>query len=223
MNVIIVGGGRVGAELAKLLIAGGHRVKLIERDDATATKLERALPEGVVVRGDGTDPTLLERAGVRHAHVAAAVTGLDETNLVACGLARVAFRVPRTVARVNDPRHAWLFTPVVGVDVALDQAALMAHLIAEEMSLGEMMILRKLRRGAFALVEERVHPAARAANRHIDALDLPDGCSLVAVLRGGAILMPAADLVLRAEDEVLAVTPSAAAAALHALLGANGA
>ena len=88
----------------------------------------------------------------------AAVTGEDEVNLVITTLARFEFNVPRVIARVNNPKNAWLFTPEMGVDVALNQADILAHLIAEEMSLGDMMTLLKLRKGEYSVVEEKVHP-----------------------------------------------------------------
>ncbi len=88
----------------------------------------------------------------------AAVTGEDEANLVIATLARFEFNTPRVIARVNNPKNAWLFTGEMGVDVALNQAEIFAHLIAEEMSLGDMMTLLKLRKGEYSVVEEKVHP-----------------------------------------------------------------
>ena len=107
---------------------------------------------------------------MRTANVVAAVTGADETNLVVCSLARFEFGVPRIIARVNNPKNAWLFTPQMGVDVALNQAELIARLVAEEMSLGDMMTLLKLRKGLFSIVEEKVHPASPAVGKSIREL-----------------------------------------------------
>jgi len=219
MNVIITGGGEVGAYLASLLLTGGHRVKVIEIRREEIPPLQRNLSKDVVVAGDGTDPTVLEAAGIRQAHVIAAVTGTDETNLVVTSLARFEFSVPRTIARVHTPKNAWMFTPAMGVDVALNQADLLAHLIAEEMSLGDMMTLLKLRKGQYSLVEERVHPAATAVGKAVRDLDLPSECRLAAIIREGQLLIPHADLILRPADEVLAVVHSSQLAQLAALLG----
>ena len=221
MRVLIVGGGKVGSNLAGLLCAGGHQVKLIELDKHKAALLERELPLGTVMTGSGSDPALLEEARIRQTQVLAAVTGSDEANLVATSLARLEFAVPRTIARVNHPKNAWMFTPQMGVDVALNPSDLMAHLIAEEMSLGEMMTLLKLRKGEFALVEEKVDPRSRAAGQAVGRLELPDQCNLAAILRGGQLLLPKPELVLRPGDEVLAVVHSDHAAGLAALLGAQ--
>jgi trk system potassium uptake protein TrkA len=218
-NVIVVGGGEVGTYLASLLLAGKHQVKVIEVQVEEIPRLQRNLPAEVVVAGNGTDPAVLEAAGIRQAHVVAAVTGTDETNLVVTSLARFEFSAPRTIARVRTPKNAWMFTPAMGVDVALNQADLLAHLIAEEMSLGDMMTLLKLRKGQYALVEERVAPAAVAAGKAVRDLELPAECTLAAVIREGQLLIPRADLVLRAADEVLAVAHASALTQLAALLG----
>lgn len=219
LRVIVVGGGRVGADLAALLLAEGHTVTVIEAHDDEVKTLKRDLPQGAVVYGNGTDPAILEAQGVRDADVVAAVTGADETNLVTASLARFEFHVPRVIARVNHPKNAWMFTPEMGVDVALNQADLMAHLIREEMSVGELATLLKLRKGAYSLVEEKVHPAAPAASKRVADLALPHECTLTAVIRGGKLLIPRPDLVLQPDDEVLAVVHSSAMPALAALLG----
>ena len=219
MNVTIVGGGDVGTYLASLLLAGGHHVKVIEVRREEIARLQHALPAEVVVAGDGTDPAILTAAGIHQAHVVAAVTGTDETNLVVTSLARFEFHVPRTIVRVRTPQHTWMFTAAMGVDVALNQADVLAHLIAEEMSLGDMMTLLKLRKGQYSLVEERIHPTAAAAGKAVRDLDLPPECVLAAVIREGQLLIPRADLILRPADEVLAVVHAAQLPSLAALLG----
>ncbi len=222
MNVVVVGGGKVGARLASLLLSGGHAVKVVEARPEEAGRLVRELPRDAVLAGNGTDPAVLEAAGIRRAAVAAAVTGADETNLVVTSLARFEFGVPRTIARVKNPRNAWMFTPEMGVDVALDQADLLAHLIAEEMSLGDMMTLLKLRKGRFSLVEEKVHPEAPGAGMALRDLALPEECVLVAVLRMGQLLLPRGEVVLHPADEVLALVHASQAARLAAVLGRGG-
>jgi trk system potassium uptake protein TrkA len=218
-QVVIVGGGAVGTHLASLLLAGGHQVTVIEVQREEIPRLQRELSPNVVTIGNGTDPAVLEAAGIRQAHVVAAVTGTDATNLVVTNLARFAFHVPRTLARVHTPKHAWMFTPAMGVDVALNQADVLAHLIAEEMSLGEMMTLLKLRKGQYALVEEQVHPHAPAVGSVLRDLPLPRECAVAGIIRSGQLLIPRPDLVLQAADEILAVVHASQAAHLAALLG----
>lgn len=134
MDVLIVGGGQVGSYLASLLVAGGHRVTVIEARETALGLLRQAAPDARCVLGNGTDPGELEAAGIRTADVVAAVTGTDETNLVITGLARFAFGVRKAVARVNNPHNAWMFTPTMGVDVALNQADVMAQLIVQALA-----------------------------------------------------------------------------------------
>jgi trk system potassium uptake protein TrkA len=133
MNVIIVGGGKAGAALAAMLIGAGHRVKVIEARPEHVASLRRELPPDALLHGSGTDPSVLELAGIHGAGAVVAVTGADEINLVVASLARSEFDVPRTIARVNHPKNAWLFTPEMGVDLALDQADLIARLIATDL------------------------------------------------------------------------------------------
>jgi trk system potassium uptake protein len=133
MNILIIGGGKVGKHLAKLLLSQQQNVKVIEKDNTTQELLERDLPKDALIHGNGTDPGLLESLDVRYTDVVAAVTGKDETNLVACGLAKYEFHAPRTVARINNSKNAWLFTPDMGIDVAFNQADVMAQLMLESL------------------------------------------------------------------------------------------
>jgi trk system potassium uptake protein len=156
---------------------------------------------------------------VRRANALAAVTGEDEANLVITTLARYEFNVPRTIARVNNPKNAWLFNQDMGVDVALNQSDILAKLIAEEMSLGDMMTLLKLRRGEYSIVEEKVHPRAVVVGKALRELSLPQECVFVAIIRKGQLVLPRGDTLLEAMDEVIALVHSAKLTNLAVLLG----
>ncbi len=218
MFVIIVGGGNTGSALAKILLDGGHTVRIIEERASLLEKLLKEFSKEIVFSGDGSSPSVLEKAGIRDALVLAAVTRDDETNLVVTSLARFEFNVPRTIARVNNPKNAWLFTPEMGVDVALNQADILAHLIAEEMSLGDMMTLLKLKRGEYSLVEEKVFPTAFAAHKQIKDLNLPRECTIVAIIRDHQLIIPHGSTVLEPADEVLALVNGNQLSELAALL-----
>jgi len=205
MFVIIVGGGKTGSQLAQGLLEEGHQICIIEGRDTVVVHLREELPDDVVLIGDGSSPAILENAGIDHAQVLAAVTGEDETNLVICTLARFEFNVPRVIGRVNNPKNAWLFTPKMGVDVALNQADILAKLIAEEMSLGDMMTLLKLRKGEYSVVEEKVHPDSEAAGKCLANLAIPSECVTAAIIRQGKLIIPHGDTVLHAADEIIAV------------------
>jgi trk system potassium uptake protein TrkA len=221
MNVIIVGGGKVGGSLASLLIHEKHQVKIIEADRDQLETLKRNLPKDVLILGSGTDPEILEAAGIHRADVLAAVTGEDENNLVATNLARFEFNVPRVIGRVNNPKNAWLYTSDMGVDAALNQADLLGRMIAEEMSLGDMMVLLKLRRGRFSLIEEKIHPRSQAAGKTIQELHFPAraGFTLLAILRKGDLILPEAATQLQVADEILAVVQADHLAELQTILG----
>jgi trk system potassium uptake protein TrkA len=219
MFVIIVGGGKTGSQLATQLIGEGHRVKLIEDRPTVLERLQEELPAEVVIAGDGSSPAVLEAAGIANAQVLAAVTGEDEANLVITTLARFEFNVPRTIARVNNPKNAWLFNTEMGVDVALNQSDILTKLIAEEMSLGDMMTLLKLRKGEFSIVEEKVHPQAIVAGKSLREIDIPSECVLVAILRKGQLIIPKGETILQPVDEVISLVHSSQLARLAALLG----
>lgn len=205
MNVMIIGGGKVGTYLAHYLVSEGHFVRLVELRKEEKPRLLIDLPEDVIVWGNGTNPDTLEKAGIRKMNVVAAVTGQDEVNLVVTCLARFEFVVPRTIVRINHPKNAWMFTEAMGVDVALNQADLMAAMIAEEMSLGDMITLHMLRKGKFNLVEEKVAPNAIAIGKKLKELKLPDQCTISVVLRKGEMLIPNGEFEFQPADEILAV------------------
>jgi trk system potassium uptake protein TrkA len=219
MFVLIVGGGQAGSHLAEILLNQGHKVRVLDRRPDILSRLQRELPTETIIIGDGTDPVDLEAAGIREATVLAAVLPDDEANLIVTSLARFHFGVRRTIARVNSPRNAWLFTPDMGVDVALNNADLMAKLIAEEMSLGDMMVMLKLRRGAYSLVEEKLPPASPAVGVMIKDLNFPPEAVIAAIFREGHVIIPRGTTALQAGDEVLAVVNGDNASQVAALLG----
>jgi len=209
MRVLIVGGGRTGSELARLLLQEGQEVTVVEQRAEVVARLQKEVPEARIVVGDGCEPYILEQAGVRKADAVAAVTGHDEDNLVTCSLARQEFRVRRTLARVNNPKNEWLFTRDMGVDVHVSQAHIMASLMREEMATLSMAVLLRLHKGDTVLVEDILAPNSAAAGRPIRDLALPEDAVLVAIIRGDEIVIPRGNVVLQAGDHVLAMIKSA--------------
>jgi len=206
MNIIIVGGGQVGSYLAALLVKDNNKVTLVEERQKQLTLLNNEFKGVNIIAGGFTDPAVLEKAGIEKADVVVAVTAKDETNLVVSTLAKFEFGVGRVIARVNNPKNNWIFTPEMGVDVGLNQADLMAHIVAEEMSLGDMMMLMKLNKGKHSLIQEKVHPKSPAVGKSLRDLGLPVECVLCAVIRDSNLIIPRGDTVLEANDEILAVS-----------------
>ena len=218
MFVLIAGGGRTGARLASLLLNQNYKVRLIENRRELLGLLHQELPTEVIYEGNPVDPSILEAAGLRDAHAVAAVTSTDSTNLALCYLAKTMFEVPRTIARVNNPNNAWLFTEHFHVDVALNSADVLAHLIQEEMSLGDMMTIFKVRRGRYSVVEEKVPAGAKAIGVQLKDLGLAEYCVIAAIIRDGVMTLPRGDSTLQANDEIIAVASSEGAQKLSELL-----
>jgi len=219
MFVVIAGGGRTGAQLASFLVTQSHHVRLVEHRRDILAHIHRELPTEVIYEGNATNPEVLEAVGVARAQVLAACMASDAENLALCFVARERYRVPRTIACVNNPRCAWLFDKSFHVDVALNQAEILASLIEQEMSLGDMMTLLKLRRGRYSLVGERIPEGARAVGVAIKDLAFPPNSVIAAIIRHGEIVIPRGPLTFEAGDEVLAITDAEGAEELAALFG----
>ncbi|HQU36092.1 MAG TPA: NAD-binding protein [Anaerolineales bacterium] len=205
MFVLIAGGGRTGTRLASLLVNQNYKVRLIEHRRELLTHLHQELPTEVIYEGNAVDPGVLEAAGAREAHVVAAVTSEDATNLAMCFVVKTMFEVPRTIARVNNPVNAWLFNDTFKVDVALNSADVLAHLIQEEMSLGDMMTLFKIRRGHYSVVEEKVPPGAKAIGVQLKDMGLAEHGVIAAIIRDGVMTLARGDSALQEDDEISAV------------------
>jgi trk system potassium uptake protein TrkA len=206
MIVVIIGGGRTGAQLARVLLSQNHEVHLVESRPSVLARIHKELPTEVIHEGDPMDPKVLEGAKIQDANVFCATSTEDEENLALCYLARTKYDVQRTIARVNNPRNAWLFGEMFHVDAAVNQAEIMSRLIEEEMSLGDMMTLLKLKKGNYSLVEEKIIDGAPAIGKAIQELHLPESCIIAAIIRHHEIVMPHGHTRFEAGDEVLAVT-----------------
>ncbi len=218
MLVIIAGAGRVGAQLAKMLLNQDYDVRLIDNRKEILARVHKELPTEVIFEGDPIDSSILEKAGVKDAQVVAACTTSDEINLAICYYVREKYHVNRTIARVNNPKNAWLFDKKFHIDVALNQADILARLIEEEMSMGDMMTLVKLRRGNYSLVEEKISPGAKAIGAMIKDLKLPERVVIAGIIRNGEVMIPRGITMFEEGDEVLAVTDGDGADQLAALL-----
>jgi trk system potassium uptake protein TrkA len=220
MRILIAGGGRTGATLAMTLHAQRHEVRLMEHRPNVLAHIHRELPTELVHEGNPTDPRALELARIAEVQVLVASMASDAENLSLCFIARERFAVPRTIATINDPRFAWLFGPRFHVDVAVNQADILAGLIEQELSVGDMMTLLKLRKGSYSLVSETLPAEARAVGRALRDLEFPRHAVVCAILRRNDVVIPRGDVRFEAGDEVLALVDEASAPELAALFGA---
>ena len=207
MNVLVVGGGRVGSRLCEVLEDDGHRVTVVEKDETRCAVLqERFRSRGIrVVCGDGNDPAILIEAGVRETQALAAATGDDEDNLVVGLLGKREFGVPRLVGKINNPANAWLYNERMGIDAAVDPAMVIAKLLEEEASIGEVVPLLKMPSDDVLLVQVEVAQDAGAVGHSVADLTIPQNTAVVAVIRGQRILTPCRDIILQGGDQVIAL------------------
>ena len=207
MYIVINGGGKVGSYLARTMLESGHDVALIEKRSEVVEKLVGELPEGVLlIHGDGCDAAFQEDAGVGRAEVFVAATGDDDDNLVACQLAKVAFGLPRAVARVNNPKNEHIFN-ALGIE-AISSTTIISRMIEEEATVGDIRTLIALRKGNMAIVEIEL-PTDRCVvcNKSVSELDLPVDCILVALVRGeDEVVTVHGDTRLQPGDQVIAFT-----------------
>ena len=203
MYIIIAGAGKVGWNLARELIGEGHEVTLLESDRNRYLTVEEEL-EHRIQHGDASELWVLERAGIVRADMVVAVTGDDEDNMLISQVAKEKYLVEHTIARVNNPRNLEHFE-LLGIRPVVSATDLILRLIEHEVPHHGLVHLLDLRQEQLEIIELEVAEGAPAAGKSIGELELPEGCLVVSVLRGGTGFVPKADTVIEAGDEVLAV------------------
>ncbi|MCE5324188.1 NAD-binding protein [bacterium] len=203
MYVIIVGGGKVGYHLFEALTAEGHEVLIIEKDRKTAERLAGELGE-MVMYGDGCEIRTMTEAGMGRANVVVAVTGDDEDNLVICQMAKRQFGVPRTLARVNDPKNEELFQQL-GIDQTISSTRIIFNLLEQQIETGQVIPLAALKKGDIEVVEADITSNSPANGVKIGQLDLPANALIISVIRDGHAIIPHADTKIRTGDSVIAI------------------
>jgi trk system potassium uptake protein TrkA len=204
MYVLIAGGGKVGSNLARTLIRGGHEVTLIEQRDPRFVTLEAEF-EHQVHKGDATELFVLERAGVkRPPDIVVAVTGDDEDNVIICQLARDRYGAGMVIARVNDPRNQPYFD-LLGITSTVSATAAIMGLIEHEVPEHGLIHLLELRKENLEIVEITVGEKAECTGRPIKQVRLPEGSRLISVVRNGKAEVPDDSMELEPGDSVLAI------------------
>src|SRR2546421_1631720 len=216
MKVVVAGAGAVGRSVTRELIGNGHDVTLIERNPGHVDV--DAIPAAHWRLGDACELTLLESIHLEEFDVVIAATGDDKVNVVVSLLAKTEFAVPRVVARVNDPRNEWLFDENWGVDVAVSTPRMLASLVEEAVSVGDLVRLMEFRRGQANLVEITLPDDTPWGGKAGKRLELPRDATLVTILRGPRVIVPEADEPLEGGDELVFVATTAVEDALQELL-----
>lgn len=201
MYVILVGAGKVGYYLAKALLAEKHEVVMMEKDRKTADLLAEELGD-VVLYGDGCEIRTMNEAGMGRANVVVAVTGDDEDNLVICQMAKSKFGVPRTIARVNDPKNEELFRRL-GIDQTVSSTRIIFNLLEQQIETGKVIPLAALKKGEMEVVEADITSASPVAGQKVGQLELPTGSLIISIIRDEHAILPHADTKLRVDDCVI--------------------
>ncbi len=208
MKVAIIGAGNVGRAIAKELIGNGHHVLLIDRDPK-ALKME-SVPTAEWLLADGCEITSLDNAKLDQCQVLVAATGDDKVNLVASLLAKTEYGVPRVVARVNHPKNEWLFDNSWGVDVSVSTPRIIAAIVEEAVSVGDVVRLFSLRAGRANLVEITLPDGANSVGKTVGEVAMPEDATLAAIVRDSSVITPHAHDVFSAGDELLFIATSTA-------------
>ena len=206
MYVVLVGGGKVGYFLTRALLADDHEVLLIEQRSDRAARLREEFGDVVVV-GDGCETTTLEEAGASRADVVTAVTGHDEDNLVVCQVAKSRFGVPRTLARINNPKNKDIFTRL-GIDSTVSSTDVIYQLIEQQIPTGDVIPLAARRKGDVEIVEADLIDRSPVAGKTLSEIPLPNDAVVISVMRGEQVLLPNGDTVLHPGDTVIALVKS---------------
>jgi trk system potassium uptake protein TrkA len=219
MYIIVVGGGKVGYYLAKGLLEEGHEILVLEKDADRTTFICNDLGS-VCLRGDGCEVTTLADAGAGRADMFIAVTGDDEDNLVSCQAAKHKFNVPRTVARINNPKNEAIFKKL-GIDVTISSTNIILENIAEEVPTHPITHLLDIKEQGLEIVEIKIPPHSPTIGQKVKELKLPRQSFLSLIIRNQQKpFSPDDDTVLEAEDQIVAVTtPEAEEALGNALRG----
>ncbi len=205
MYMIIVGGGSVGYHLCKALLKEGHEILVLDKD---ATKCENFVDElgSVCVRGDGCEVATLAEAGVSRAEVFIAATDEDEDNLVACQIAKHKFGVPRTIARVNDPKNEDIFRKL-GVDCPISVTNLILEHIEEKIPTHPLIHLLTMGEEKIQIVEVKILEGSKSVGKSVKDLSLPSDSILALLIRNGQKPhVPTVDTILEVNDRIIALT-----------------
>ena len=217
MYIIVVGGGKVGYYLTKSLLEAEHEVLVIELDPQKCAVFVDELNANVL-QGDGCEVATMEKAGMGRADAVVAVTGDDEDNLAVCQVAKHKFNVPRTIARINNPKNEGIFHKL-GIDVTVSSTELILSQIEQVIPSQSLTHLLSLRGVGVSFVEMEIPPDSPALGKPLGKLGIPDDCVLPLVIRGNKeAIIPYGDTVFQAGDQVIAVTSETSEATVRRIL-----
>lgn len=220
MYIVVVGAGKVGFHLTKALLAEEQEVLVIEKEAAKADRIITELG-GTAIQGDGAEVATLLLAGAERADVVAAVTGHDEDNLIIAQVAKRRFNVPRTVARINNPRNEFIFGQL-GIDATVSATQVILSVIQQEIPDHPLVHLLTLQEGGVEFIQLHVTPQSPLVDRPMSEISLPEETAIPLLMRDGRPLVVHADTVFRVDDKLIAVCSSEQEATLRSYVLGSG-
>ncbi|HEU5378848.1 MAG TPA: NAD-binding protein [Ktedonobacteraceae bacterium] len=217
MYIIVGGGGDIGYYVTKSLFTQGHEVLLIEKGAARYQALKEELGQSVV-RGDACEARTMDEVGASRADVIIAVTGEDEDNMVICQVAKKRYKVARTIARLNNPKHEEIFLKL-GIDSMVSPTKTILSLIEAELPSSRFVPLMTLKNAGLEIVEVRVPVESPVVGQTLGAVKLPRSCNLALIIRDKQFVTPSAETVLLANDDVFALVNREGEEALRRAFG----
>jgi trk system potassium uptake protein len=217
MYIIIGGGGDIGYYLTKSLLSQGHEVLLLEKGAIRYQALNEELGQAVV-RGDACEAKTMEEVGVTRADVVIAVTGDDEDNLVICQMAKRRFKVGRTVARLNNPKHGEIFQRL-GIDITVSPTRAILSLIEAELPSSRFVPLMTLKSAGLEIIEMRIPAESPIAGSMLRDVNLPRTGNIALIIRDKEFITPTAETQLMPNDEIFALVNREGEEALRRAFG----
>ena len=202
MNVIVIGGGKVGFYLCKTLLEHGHQPLIIEKNKRTCEYASTQL-DIPTINADGSTIEALTAANASRSDAVIAVTGLDQDNLISCQLAKEIFHVPKTVARVNNPKNAAVMKKL-GVDIPISSTDNIARLLEREVDTARIKALLSLNRGEASRNELQI-PDNPLSGKRLFELDIPEDAVLAAIFRDDKLIIPRGNAQIMSGDKILVI------------------
>jgi trk system potassium uptake protein TrkA len=214
--VIVVGGGKMGYNLTRLLIKEGHEVLLVEKDRARYSELDPELGEHIYM-GDAAESETLKTIGTNRANVMVAVTGDDATNLVICQMAKIMYMIPRTIARISNPRNEDIFS-TLGVDAVVNTTKIVNSLIEKEVDSGMLVPVLEMKGGKVEVLETEVDSDSKLINKQIKDIKLPEDCLIISIIREGEVVFPHGNTVIQKGDSLMVMISKQRKAELRTII-----
>jgi len=204
MRIVIAGAGSVGRSIARELLGNGHEVLLVDKEPSAIRVA--SVPDAQWLLADACEIASLAEAGLAECDVVVAASGDDKVNLVVSLLAKTEYGVPRTVARVNNPKNEWMFDEAWGVDVAVSTPRLMTALVEEAVSVGDLVRIFTFQQSHANMVELTLPANSPVAGTLVGDIEWPPDTVLVCIIRAERPIAPSRDDVLEINDELMFIT-----------------